>query len=207
MIAVSSRRPNRTWVPEKQLGFPVFDSPNKRSSRTLSRWFKKAWPPSWGWGSWVKGCGCCSSPSSGSTVVGINITCCTNVPTTIHITFSNSGFCTTIDGQTFALTYSVLGNPLPCAGTSPTAVNGAAWLSTVQTCANTTTFQIAVFCKDLGGGSFQWGICFIGVGLGASNATSAVCSPLNIVFNINVRDFTGSCCNAASHAIVGTVTI
>ena len=79
-----------------------------------SRWSRMKWPPGWGWGSWIHGCGCCAtssssssrvSSSSGSPVPTVLVSCCANpIPQTLTGTITSA--CTTLSGLQVTLKYT-----------------------------------------------------------------------------------------------------
>ncbi len=177
----------------------IFSPPEYDDDRAISRHIKpRWWPPRWGKGvTWVKDCGCCSSASS--SVSGI-ASCCPGMPTVVHVTFSNTGACACLDGQTFALTYA-----------------GGIWFSPSIGCGHNVQISMACgaacgggpgtgclgFCmaiNDLSGNSCNWSTKFPNAG--------CTCTPLNMVFPmVMVQNALGVCnCTFGNH-INATVTL
>ncbi len=72
----------------------------------IGRDWRRIWrDPAGFFGLGYRRCKCCNKSSSPA----IGGCCCTSIPSTLHVTFANSGRYPEIDGQTFAITY---GNPL-----------------------------------------------------------------------------------------------
>jgi hypothetical protein len=176
------------WTPEKQLGFPTHDATQRRSSRALSRWFRKAWPPNWGWGSWVPGCGCCgSSASSSSQVPKIFCQACNTepgLPLTLHVTVSagvgtpfNSVPCCW-DGQTYPATWDAVQH---------------AWITPLEGCSagTDTSGNCVTFCGSnaVAGKSFQFSMtCDV-----SGNPGKVTIKNLNDVPNCGASAITPTC--------------
>ena len=147
----------------------MIDLIRREQESRLSRWLKLPWPPGWGWGSWVRGCGCCKS----SAAVTITSPCCTTggLPTTLHVTLAiTSGTCAALDGQTFALTWDAVAGNWDYDFTDG---NGCPWMI-VFGCLITNNFNIRI-CKA--------GTHSLPTGCG-SNPThaAAACGALNLSF-------------------------
>ncbi len=192
------------WTPDNAIETPAHCR--------LSRWFKRRWPPGWGWPWAQSGCGCCvSAPSTHGCLY--NTGCCANVPATVHVTFSNTGKCPPLDGKTFTLTIG------PCTaanctfgGNDHTSDAVCGWSSATQTCTG-TTFVVSFGCIAIAGGQ-HFAINVSNMNLSGTYTTatggSVTCSPFNVVIDPNLRvlanGLTGACSGGSLTFITATIT-
>lgn len=109
-------------------------------------------------------------------------TCSGGIADTVHATFSSSGHCAALDGQTFLLTYSA-----SIFGSSGwyytfTDSNGCKW-DIFLICLDATHLRIEL--------AYQPGV---GVTFGIKNSSSVTCSPLNATFSaLQYNTVVGTC--------------
>jgi len=150
-----------------------------REARDWKRWNRRP-------GFLLPSCLCCGSEpacTSGTRTCSGS----TTLPTTIFFTFTNSGLCSGLDGQTFTLTWD---------GTSKwvytfTDANGCNW-GLIFNCL--ISHYRAVLTAD---GSLVYN--------NTSGTALGVCSPLNIT--VPVHYFSGSGCATCSTSATWTITV
>ena len=169
----------------------------------LSRLFRRPWPPRF----W---CFCCrsSAPSSSASNPLIKTSCCPNsFPTTLHVTFSNSGGCGDLDGKTFPLTFSATGTFYgefsgSCTPTVAPIIVGV-WLGSFSGSCN-WQFQFACYSGGLAF-SMLYSVSGPPTATFCGAFPTTHCSPLNCSYPL-AQNLTG-CCNFSSHSGTATVTL
>lgn len=169
---------------------------------------------------------CCKGKSAPSSPIsGIQIPCCPGIglPTVIHVTFSNSGGCPAIDGQTFALTNNLEGHTsIWSNANSATTPPGGGWIGP-QLPATIIYVNFKMSCDPILGhactditlvsfekntlGTTVGSQCGSGFSLGTDKCkwslVSCSCSPFNLVYNhVQITPGIGVC-----NALTATITL
>jgi len=112
-------------------------------------------------------------------------------PTTLHVTFSNSGKCSVYDGLTFALTWNAANNQ---------------WQNFSITGPDSCAYNLVFRCRGTPFNDFNL-VCYQGV-VTSWNAGLSTCTPISIVFQINNHSTCASCNNGgANFLLTATVTL